>query len=42
MNNHTELAYLIAALLFVLGLHQLRAPESGRRGVLLAVLAMAG
>jgi NAD(P) transhydrogenase subunit beta len=32
---------LIATLLFVLGLHQLRAPESARRGVLLAALAMA-
>ena len=41
MNNRTELAYLIAALLFVVGLHQLRAPESGRRGVLLAAMAMA-
>ena len=39
--SFTELAYLIAALLFVLGLHQLRAPESGRRGVQLAALAMA-
>jgi len=41
MDSKTEFAYLVAALLFVLGLHQLRAPESGRRGVQLAALAMA-
>jgi proton-translocating NAD(P)+ transhydrogenase subunit beta len=40
-NSLTESAYLVAALLFIFGLHQLRAPESGRRGVLLAALAMA-
>ncbi len=34
-------AYLVAALLFVFGLHQLRAPETARRGVWLAGLAMA-
>jgi NAD(P) transhydrogenase subunit beta len=36
-----ETAYLVAALLFVFGLHQLRAPETARRGVWLAGLAMA-
>ena len=36
-----ETAYLIAALLFVFGLHQLRAPETARHGVWLAGLAMA-
>jgi len=37
----TEAAYLAASLLFVFGLHSLRAPETSRRGVLLAGLAMA-
>ena len=39
--SFAEIAYLVASLLFVFGLHQLRAPETGRRGVLLAGLAMA-
>jgi len=36
-----ELAFLLASLLFVFGLHNLRAPETSRRGVLLAGFAMA-
>lgn len=39
--SFTEVAYLAASLLFVLGLHDLRAPETSRRGVLLAGSAMA-
>jgi len=35
-----ELAYFIASLLFILGLRDLRSPETGRRGVRLAELAM--
>jgi NAD(P) transhydrogenase subunit beta len=35
-----ELAYLLASLLFILGLRGLRSPETARRGILLAELAM--
>jgi len=35
-----ELAYFIASLLFILGLRGLRSPETGRRGIGLAELAM--
>ena len=35
-----ELAYFIASLLFILGLRDLRSPETGRRGISLAELAM--
>jgi NAD(P) transhydrogenase subunit beta len=35
------LAYLVAATLFVLGLHQMRAPSTARRGNLTSVLGMA-
>jgi NAD(P) transhydrogenase subunit beta len=38
--TYTELAYFAASLLFILGLRDLRSPESGRRGVRLAELAM--
>ena len=38
--THTELAYFVASLLFILGLRDLRSPETGRRGIRLAELAM--
>lgn len=38
--SFTEIAYFVASLLFILGLRDLRSPETGRRGVRLAELAM--
>ena len=35
-----ELAYLIASVLFILGLRALRAPESARKGIVLAAVGM--
>jgi NAD(P) transhydrogenase subunit beta len=39
-NSVVEFTYLIAAVLFILGLRGLRSPETGRRGVVLAELGM--
>jgi len=38
--SYTEIAYFVASLLFILGLRDLRSPETGRRGVRLAESAM--
>jgi NAD(P) transhydrogenase subunit beta len=38
--SYTEIAYFVASLLFILGLRDLRSPETGRRGIRLAESAM--
>ena len=40
ITSYTEIAYFVASLLFILGLRDLRSPETGRRGVRLAESAM--
>jgi NAD(P) transhydrogenase subunit beta len=38
--SYVESAYLLASLLFIFGLRELRSPETARRGIILAELAM--